>query len=117
MFQKASEGIDYELIPSEQENFDQAWDVRLLTDYPETVIRFGNIAVNEEEDCLNFSFVLVSTPDDSLNEDVLEFQDKAASVLESILENAAAEGGLVVDERTTNENRTGTSDSEESDYE
>ena len=38
-----SEGIHYEIIPNE--NDFQGWDVRLLEEYPETVIRYGKVAI------------------------------------------------------------------------
>ena len=44
-----SEGVDYELSPSTETGFEQAWDVRLLNgDFTESVIRFGNIAFDGE---------------------------------------------------------------------
>jgi len=102
MFQSASEGIDYELTPAEDVENEQAWDVRILRGpFTETVIRFGNIALNETEGCLNFNFMIISTPDDSLTEDREDLQNFAADILESVLENAYTDGQLVENERTT----------------
>ena len=102
MFQRASEDIDYELTPAEDVENEQAWDVRILRGpFTETVIRFGNIALNETEGCLNFNFMIISTPDDSLTEDREDLQDFAADILESVLENAYTDGQLVENERTT----------------
>ena len=103
MFQKASEGIDYELTPAEDVENEQAWDVRILRGpFTETVIRFGNIALNETEGCLNFNFVIISTPDDSLTEEREDLQIFVGDILESVLENAIADGQLLENERTDN---------------
>jgi hypothetical protein len=102
VIQKVSEDIDYQLIPA-SEGDDQAWDVRLIGSlYPETVLRFGNIAFNEEAGCLNFNFVIISSPDSELTEDDIELQTYAGDILESILENAIADDALVMNERTNN---------------
>ena len=103
MFQKASEDIDYELTPAEDVENEQAWDVRILRGpFTETVIRFGNIALNETEGCLNFNFVIISTPDDSLTEEREDLQIFVGDILESVLENAIADGQLLENERTDN---------------
>ena len=102
MFQKASEDIDYELTPTEDVENEQAWDVRILRGpFTETVIRFGNIALNETEGCLNFNFMVVSSPDETLNEDREDLQVFVGDILESVLENAIANGSLLENERTT----------------
>jgi len=88
------EGTDYELVPADGTENDQAWDVRLMSGpFVETVMRYGNIKFNAEDGCLNFSFVIQSTPS-GINEDDVEMQDYAGAVLESILEKAAQEGQL-----------------------
>ena len=103
MFQKASEDIDYELTPAEDVENEQAWDVRILRGpFTETVIRFGNIALNETEGCLNFNFVIISTPDETLTEDREDLQQFVGDILESVLENAIADGSLIENERTPN---------------
>lgn len=59
----AREGIDYDLVPAadDGEGNKQAWDVRFTEgDFVETVIRYGNIAF--ENDCLKFNFVIQSSP-------------------------------------------------------
>lgn len=103
MFQKASEDIDYELTPAEDVENEQAWDVRILRGpFTETVIRFGNIALNETEGCLNFNFMIISTPDETLTEDREDLQQFVGDILESVLENAIADGSLIENERTPN---------------
>lgn len=96
----ALEGIDYELIPATDDyERDQSWDVRILKgDFTETVLRFGNIAFNGENDCLNFNFVLISSPVSDLSEADENLQDQAANILANILEEAAKEGTLLLGE-------------------
>ena len=102
MFQKVSEDIDYELTPTEDVENEQAWDVRILRGpFTETVIRFGNIALNETEGCLNFNFMVVSSPDETLNEDREDLQVFVGDILESVLENAISNGSLLENDRTT----------------
>ena len=92
---KVSEGIHYELVLPEDENL-QAWDVRILEgQFNETVIRFGNIQVQPETEELHFNFILVSSPDDDLNEDNIELQDFAAMVLTDIIERGIQDGSVV----------------------
>ena len=96
---KPREGINYTLVPVDESNT-QAWDVRLMEcDFPETVIRFGNVAFVPEDESLHFNFEVVSSPDSNVDEDTIELQDYAAMVLEDILEMAAADGSLAVKER------------------
>lgn len=97
--QAVSEDIDYELIPCDDVGNEQAWDVRILRgDFIESVIRFGNLKVNEEQGCLNFNFLVVSSPDADVTEDNIELQEYAGVVLESILENAIANRALLTKE-------------------
>ena len=97
--QAVSEDIDYELIPCDDVGNEQAWDVRILRgDFIESVIRFGNLKVNEEQGCLNFNFLVVSSPDADVTEDNAELQEYAGVVLESILENAIANDALLTKE-------------------
>jgi hypothetical protein len=97
--QAVSEDIDYELIPCDDVSNEQAWDVRILRgDFIESVIRFGNLKVNEEQGCLNFNFLVVSSPDADVTEDNIELQEYAGVVLESILENAIANRALLTKE-------------------
>lgn len=97
--QAVSEDIDYELIPCDDVGNEQAWDVRILRgDFIESVIRFGNLKVNEEQGCLNFNFLVVSSPDADVTVENVELQEYAGVVLESILENAIANDALLTKE-------------------
>jgi hypothetical protein len=91
----AKESVDYELVPaSDGGGNKQAWDVRFIEgDFVETVIRYGNIAF--ENDCLKFNFMIQSSPDGDLTEEDTNLQDFAADVLEDILEAASQDGSLV----------------------
>lgn len=113
------EGEDYELtFPPAIQN-DQAWNVRILEgDYVETIIRFGNVAVHDEDDTLlNFNFVIQYTPDKSLTEDDEGLQELAGQILLSIMVSAIKNDQLLTTERNddgSEEDRTGTIDTEES---
>lgn len=96
---KMSEGIHYELIPADFEN-DQAWDVRILKgDFVESVIRFGNVAINGKEENLTFNFDIISTPDVNLTTESIELQDAVGSILVDVIENAIADKQLVAEDR------------------
>lgn len=97
--EKVSEGIDYELVPVDVEN-QQAWDVRFLKGpFVETIIRFGNVAINGLDECVNFNFELVSTPISELSTDSVDLQDAAGSILIDVIENAIASKSLVTEEK------------------
>ena len=71
---KVLEGVHYELIPQGEENA-QSWGIRIMEgDYVETVIRFGNISFDAEQDCLKFSYFIISSPIDNLVEDDVDLQ-------------------------------------------
>lgn len=81
------ENVDYELIPSEGEN----WDIRILSgDFTETVLKFGELKVSEDEEHMTFSFDVVSSPDGELSESNTDLQEYASMILSSILENSVA---------------------------
>lgn len=102
MISKLSEHVDYELTPSEGVENDQAWDVRILRgDFAETVVRFGNIKFNDDDDCLNFNYVVQYTPDETLTEEREDLIEYVGQILESVLENAITDGTLQANERTS----------------
>ena len=97
------EGVDYELAPSGEAEIEQAWDVRILKgEFVETVLRFGNIAFDGDNDCLKFNFIVVSSPS-GLDESSIELQDYAALILQSVLENAISDGSLLMGNPTEEE--------------
>ena len=108
------EGVDYELIPVDYVDHEDAWDVRILRGpFTEVVIRYGTIRFNEIKDCLTFNFRVVETPDSEISSEVEELQEFAADILEQIIERGATEGWIYATERKDG-NTTGTNDSEES---
>lgn len=95
-----SEGVDYELTPCDQVENDQAWDIRVLRgEFVESVLRFGNISFNEENDCLNFNFLVISSPNSSATEENETLQIFAGDILQSVLEDAIANDALLTKER------------------
>ena len=87
MNNKKTEGVDYELIPSEEN--EKAWNVRILKgDFVETILQYGAIRFNEDEDNLNFNFFVISSPDEDLTEENEYLQYEAASILGEVLEGS-----------------------------
>ena len=97
---KKAEGLDYELIPSsELFEAEQAWDVRILRgDFPETVIRFGNIQIDGKEGAMHFNFTIIESPDPDLTPDIVELQNEVGSILHSVIESAIAKDELQMNE-------------------
>lgn len=83
--EELKENIDYELIPSEGEN----WDIRVLSgEYTETVLKFGELKVADDEEHMSFNFDVVSSPDESLTAEDDGLQMRASMILSAILTNA-----------------------------
>ena len=90
------EGTDYELVVVDD---DDAWACRILTgSFNETVIKFGAIAINEEDN-LNFNFYIVQTPDEYLTVDSQELQETAAELLVAIFDKCVEEGSAKFTDR------------------
>lgn len=92
-----SEKIHYELVPSDDPH---GWDVRILEEYPETVITFGAIkfvGIDESEDDgeIRFDFSIKSSPDPELTTEDLTFQAYVGTILNSVIGTAIAEGTMV----------------------
>lgn len=82
-----TENVDYELIPSEGEN----WDIRILSgDFTETVLKFGELKVSEDAEYMTFNFDVVSSPNNELSDSNSDLQEYASMILSSVLENATA---------------------------
>lgn len=83
--EELKENIDYELIPSEGEN----WDIRVLSgEYTEAVLKFGELKVSDDEEHMTFNFDVVSSPDESLTAEDGGLQQRASMILSAILTNA-----------------------------
>lgn len=94
---KKSEGINYELIPSEEH--EQAWNVRILEgDHPETIIKFGAIAFNKVKDCMTFNFTVISSPDPDLTSESESLQIEAGEILEDIIAQGIEDGSVLLKE-------------------
>ena len=98
---KASEGVDYEMIPSQElMEAEQSWDIRILTGrFVETVIRFGNISINVKQGNMSFNFTVISTPIDGVTPDDIELQNKCGDILHSVLEDAISRDEVDLRER------------------
>ena len=91
---KLSEGIHYEIIPSSLD--EKGWDVSLLEEFPETVIRYGNVAFDGKQDALTFNYNIVSSPDPELEiEGNFEFQEYCGRILSNIIEASIADGSMM----------------------
>ena len=99
---KLSEGVHYEIIP--QTDDIRGWDVRLLEEYPETVIRYGNVAFDGKRDALTFNYDIVSSPDPDLEiENNLTFQEYCGRILSNIIEQSITDGSLLAQDKDTGE--------------
>ena len=97
-----SEGVHYEIIPQVDDT--RGWDVRLLEEYPETVIRYGNVAFDGKRDALTFNYDIVSSPDPDLQiENNLTFQEYCGRILSNIIEQSISDGSLLAQDKNTGE--------------
>ena len=101
-----SEDIHYQIIP--QEGSDNNWDVRILEEFPETVIRFGNIKFegdgpDDDEGYISYNGEIVSSPDPDLTMEDLTFQEYCGRILNSIIEVALQEGSIIARDDKTGE--------------
>ena len=99
---KLSEGVHYEIVP--QTNDARGWDVRLLEEYPETVIRYGNVAFDGKRDALTFNYEIVSSPDPDLEiENNLTFQEYCGKILSNIIDQSLVDGSMIARDNETGE--------------
>ena len=99
---KLSEGVHYEIVP--QINDARGWDVRLLEEYPETVIRYGNVAFDGKRDALTFNYEIVSSPDPDLEiENNLTFQEYCGKILSNIIDQSLVDGSMIARDNETGE--------------
>lgn len=91
-----NEGIHYELI-SPMDGSEDAWDIRILEngDYYQTIVRFGTIRFDGENEMLTFDFDLVYTPNKDLTTEDTELQDYVGLILESVIDRALATDSLL----------------------
>ena len=99
---KLSEGVHYEIIPQIDDT--RGWDVRLLEEYPETVIRYGKVAFDGKRDALTFNYEIVSSPDPDLEvETNLTFQEYCGRILSSIIDKSITDGSMIAQDKDTGE--------------
>ena len=99
---KLSEGVHYEIIPQSDDT--KGWDVRLIEEYPETVIRYGNVAFDGKRDALTFNYELISSPDPDLQiENNLTFQEYCGKILSNIIDQSLVDGSMVAQDVETGE--------------
>ena len=99
---KLSEGVHYEIIPQSDDT--KGWDVRLIEEYPETVIRYGNVAFDGKRDALTFNYEIVSSPDPDLEiENNLTFQEYCGKILSNIIDQSLVDGSMVARDNETGE--------------
>jgi len=81
------ENVDYELIPVENQ---EHWQIRITKGkYIETVFEFGKLKIVDEE-YMNFSYQLIYSPIDELDEEDSDFQYVVKEILMSVMESAAS---------------------------
>lgn len=101
-YQNLKENTDFQLIPVDGVMNDQAWDVRILTgDFTETVIRFGNVAVDGKADQMTFNFTVIESPDPDLTSDDEDLQIRAGDILLAIIEDSIQNKSLVIKDKGT----------------
>lgn len=84
------ENEDYELVPLDD---DDVWGVRFKTgSFVETVIKFGAIQANEEDEHISFSFDIVSSPDGDLTTENMDLQEHVGKLLSVVIEDAISAG-------------------------
>ena len=103
---KLSEDIHYQIIP--QEDDEKNWDVRILEEFPETIIRFGNIKFEGEgpkdvNGYLSFNSEVVFSPDPDLTMEDLTLQEYCGRILNSIIETSIADGSMIARDDKTGE--------------
>lgn len=103
---KLSEDIHYQIIP--QEDDEKNWDVRILEEFPETIIRFGNIKFEgegpkDENGYLSFNSEVIFSPDPDLTMEDLTLQEYCGRILNSIIETSIADGSMIARDDKTGE--------------
>jgi hypothetical protein len=79
------ENVDYELVPIEDNDH---WQIRIKTgDYIETMFQFGKLKVIDEE-YMHFSYELIYSPIDGLDEEDPGLQEVVKEILISVMESA-----------------------------
>lgn len=102
---KHEENKTYELIPLE--DHEQDWGIRILEGtYNETVIKYGAITFNEDDEnipddqaSMSFEFTVMSSPDEDLTSEDPDLQQFCGKLLEAIIIRAIEKEELEAVER------------------
>jgi len=97
------ENKDYQLVPVDDINNEQGWDIRILTGpFTETVVRFGNVAVDGKADMMTFNFFIIESPDPDLDPDTnVDLQEEVGDILLSVIERSIEEESIVIKDKGT----------------
>ena len=80
------ENVDYELV---LDGDNDHWHVRFLEgEFPETVIKYGSIALDEKTEDIRWNFEIVSSPDSFLTTENTSLQTFAGDVLYNIIQTS-----------------------------
>lgn len=102
------ENTHYEFVPREYDR----WAVRLLEgDFPETIIEYGQVKIDTENDLLRFDFDVEYSPDDELTADDSDLQEYAADILGAILTQSFSDGSYKLSDEEQDGNKSRTDDS------
>lgn len=98
---KLSEGIHFDIIPAPDDP--KAWHIRIMEEYPETVIQFGAVEFDGKTDMLHFDMEIISSPDPDLTTEDLTFQEYCARILSEVIEISLENGSVVAQDLETGE--------------
>tara|TARA_B100001057_G_C22139674_1_gene677740 strand:- start:140 stop:424 length:285 start_codon:yes stop_codon:yes gene_type:complete len=86
-----TENKHYEIIPDRKD--DKAWNVRILSGtFTETVLKYGVVKFNGEEEDMTFNFDIVYSPDTELLVSNTNLQEFAGIMLSQIMKNGIQKG-------------------------
>lgn len=97
---KPCEGLDYEILPFEVADNEQAWVVKVLRGtFANTMLGFTAIEFDGKSNRLKFR--LDAIRDDDLDVTGDDLQDHAFNILQDIIRNGIANGSIVFDDKDT----------------
>ena len=97
---KPCEGIDYEIVPFDKADHEQAWQVLMLRGpYAHYNLVFTEIEYNGKINSLRFK--LDAIHNDELIETDKQLQDYSFDLLTDILKNGIADGSLMFNDKNT----------------
>ncbi len=96
---KHKENETYQLVPGG--DGDQHWLVRFLEGpFAETIIQYGSISINEEDEgIMTFNFFVEQSPDSELTSENTDLQLWAGDVLQEIIRDAVVNETAILREK------------------